>query len=82
MVARLCLAARAEAEAEIFGKLREIAADATAVLIAHRFSTVRMADEILVLEQGALIERGSHGEAHEAERDVRAGLCRVRHHDS
>ncbi|WP_330338668.1 DUF6461 domain-containing protein [Streptomyces sp. NBC_00557] len=52
----------AEAEAEIFGKLREIAAGATAVLIAHRFSTVRMADEILVLEQGALIERGSHGE--------------------
>ncbi|MER5561244.1 ABC transporter ATP-binding protein [Streptomyces sp. NPDC002506] len=52
----------AEAEAEVFGKLREIAAGATAVLIAHRFSTVRMADEILVLEQGALIERGSHRE--------------------
>lgn len=52
----------AEAEAEIFGKLQEIAAGATAVLIAHRFSTVRMADEILVLEQGALIERASHRE--------------------
>ena len=52
----------AEAEAEIFGKLQEIAAGATAVLIAHRFSTVRMADEILVLEQGALIEQGSHRE--------------------
>ncbi|MFI6155862.1 ABC transporter ATP-binding protein [Kitasatospora sp. NPDC051170] len=52
----------AEAEAEVFGKLREIAAGATAVLIAHRFSTVRMADEILVLEKGALIERGSHRE--------------------
>ena len=31
-----------------------------AVLISHRFSTVRMADRILVLENGAILEQGSH----------------------
>ncbi|MCA2215061.1 ABC transporter ATP-binding protein [Jidongwangia harbinensis] len=52
----------AEAEAEIFGRLREIAHNATALLIAHRFSTVRLADHIVVLDQGRLIEEGSHEE--------------------
>ena len=52
----------AEAEAEIFGRLREIATNATALLIAHRFSTVRMADHIIVLDQGRAIEQGSHDE--------------------
>jgi ATP-binding cassette subfamily B protein len=57
----------AQAEAEIFGRLREIAHNATALLIAHRFSTVRMADHILVIEAGRLIEQGTHAEL------VRAG---------
>jgi ATP-binding cassette subfamily B protein len=52
----------AEAEAEIFGRLREIAYNATALLIAHRFSTVRMADHIIVVDEGRLIEQGSHDE--------------------
>jgi ATP-binding cassette subfamily B protein len=52
----------AEAEAEIFGRLREIARDATSLLIAHRFSTVRMADHIIVLDDGTAIEQGSHDE--------------------
>jgi ATP-binding cassette, subfamily B, bacterial len=50
----------AEAEMEIFGRLREIAKSATALLIAHRFSTVRMADHIIVMENGRLVEEGSH----------------------
>ncbi|WP_314249994.1 ABC transporter ATP-binding protein [Streptomyces kutzneri] len=57
----------AEAEAEVFGRLSEIASGATAILIAHRFSTVRMADEILVLEGGRLIEHGSHRELMEVD---------------
>jgi ATP-binding cassette subfamily B protein len=52
----------AEAEAEIFGHLQEIAAGATTLLIAHRFSTVRMADRILVIKHGQIIEDGTHQE--------------------
>ena len=50
----------AEAEAEAFGRVRELAADKMIVLVSHRFSTVRMADEILVLQDGTITERGSH----------------------
>ena len=50
----------AEAEAELFTRLHEISKGATTLLIAHRFSTVRMADRILVLEQGRIIEDGTH----------------------
>ncbi|WP_309235400.1 ABC transporter ATP-binding protein [Streptomyces sp. TRM64462] len=52
----------AEAEAEIFARLREIADRATTLLIAHRFSTVRVADHIVVLDQGQVLEEGTHGE--------------------
>jgi ATP-binding cassette, subfamily B, bacterial len=52
----------AQAEAEVFGRLREIAGNATAILVAHRFSTVRMADHIIVLDHGRLVEQGSHAE--------------------
>lgn len=50
------------AEAEVFGKLREIASGATSLVIAHRFSTVRIADKIVVIEDGRLAEEGTHGE--------------------
>ncbi|TLS43719.1 ABC transporter ATP-binding protein [Streptomyces montanus] len=50
----------AEAEAEIFGRLRDIAGEATSLIIAHRFSTVRIADKILVMDQGRVIEEGTH----------------------
>ena len=50
----------AEAEAELFARLRVISKGATALIIAHRFSTVRIADRILVLEQGQIIEDGTH----------------------
>jgi ATP-binding cassette subfamily B protein len=52
----------AEAEAEIFARLQEIATGATTLLIAHRFSTVRMADRILVIKHGQIIEDGTHQE--------------------
>jgi ATP-binding cassette subfamily B protein len=52
----------AESETEIFSRLRQIAAGATTLLIAHRFSTVRMADRIIVIKQGKIIEDGTHQE--------------------
>ncbi len=50
----------AQAEYELFARFRELAADRTVLLISHRFSAVRMADRILVLEGGRIIEDGSH----------------------
>lgn len=50
----------AEAEAEIYARFRERAHDRIAIVISHRFSTVRMADQIAVLHQGKLLELGSH----------------------
>ncbi|TDH19748.1 ABC transporter ATP-binding protein [Segetibacter sp. 3557_3] len=50
----------ARAEFEVFQRFAELTRGKTAVLISHRFSTVRMADRILVLEKGQLIELGSH----------------------
>jgi ATP-binding cassette, subfamily B, bacterial len=52
----------AESEAEIFERMQQVAAGATTLLIAHRFSTVRKADRILVIEQGEVAEDGSHEE--------------------
>lgn len=52
----------AESEAEIFSRLRTIASGATTLLIAHRFSTVRIAQRIIVLEKGRIIESGTHEE--------------------
>lgn len=52
----------AASETEIFECMQQIAASATTLLIAHRFSTVRKADRILVIEQGKVIEDGSHEE--------------------
>lgn len=50
----------AQAEAQLFEDFRALTRDQMAVVISHRFSTVRMADEILVLDQGRIIESGSH----------------------
>ncbi|MGZ3756720.1 MAG: ABC transporter ATP-binding protein [Mucilaginibacter sp.] len=52
----------ARAEYEVFERFAELTKGKSAVLISHRFSTVRMADRILVLDQGELIEIGSHEE--------------------
>jgi len=50
----------ARAEYEVFLRFSELTAGRMAVLISHRFSTVRMADRILVLKGGELIEQGTH----------------------
>lgn len=52
----------AKAEAEVFSRFKSLASGKTAVIISHRFSTVRMADRILVLEHGGILESGSHEE--------------------
>jgi ATP-binding cassette, subfamily B, bacterial len=57
----------AEAEHAVFERFRTLARGRTTILISHRFPTVRMADRILVLEHGQVIEDGSHAEL------VRAG---------
>lgn len=52
----------ARAEYEVFQRFADLTKGKTAVLISHRFSTVRMADRILVLNKGELEEIGSHQE--------------------
>jgi ATP-binding cassette subfamily B protein len=52
----------ARAEYEVFQRFRDLSRGRTALLISHRFSTVRMADRIIVLENGRVAESGSHGE--------------------
>lgn len=52
----------ARAEYEVFQRFTELTQGRSAVLISHRFSTVRMADRILVLEKGEMKEIGSHEE--------------------
>jgi len=50
----------ARAEAQIFEQFRELAQERMVILISHRFSTVRMADQILVIQAGRVLEQGSH----------------------
>jgi ATP-binding cassette subfamily B protein len=52
----------ARAEHEVFHRFVELTFDKCAVLISHRFSTVRMADRIVVLHEGKLLEHGTHEE--------------------
>ena len=52
----------AEAEVSIFDRFRALTANKIAIVISHRFSTVRLADQIIVLDHGAVIERGTHAE--------------------
>jgi ATP-binding cassette subfamily B protein len=50
----------AGAEAEVFEHFRELTRNRIAIVISHRFSTVRVTDQILVLDEGRIVERGSH----------------------
>jgi ATP-binding cassette, subfamily B, bacterial len=50
----------AAAEAEVFQKFADLMQDKTSIIISHRFSTVRMADRILVLADGQVAEEGTH----------------------
>ena len=50
----------AKSELEVFERFAELTTDKMALLISHRFSTVRMADRIVVLDGGQLVEQGNH----------------------
>ena len=50
----------ARSEYEVFQRFAELTAGKMAMFISHRFSTVRMADRIVVLENGRIAEEGSH----------------------
>jgi ATP-binding cassette subfamily B protein len=52
----------AEAEHAIFERFRQLARGRTTLLISHRFSTVRRADRIVVIEHGQIVEQGTHEE--------------------
>lgn len=52
----------ARAETEVFTRFSELSRGRMAILISHRFSTVRMADRIVVLQNGTVIEEGTHDE--------------------
>jgi ATP-binding cassette, subfamily B, multidrug efflux pump len=49
-------------EEEILSRLRGVMRERTSIIVSHRISTVRDADQILVLDEGRIVERGSHGE--------------------
>ncbi len=52
----------ADAEYQLFQHFRELITGKTGLLISHRLSTVRMADQVLVLDGGRIVEEGSHAE--------------------
>ena len=52
----------AKAEADIFAHFAELTANRISIIISHRFSTVRRADHIIVLEKAKIMEQGSHEE--------------------
>ena len=52
----------ARSEYEVFQRFRDLSNGKTAVLISHRFSTVRMADRIVVMADGRVVEQGAHAE--------------------
>lgn len=66
----------ARAEYEVFLRFSELTAGRLAVLISHRFSTVRMADRILVLQGGGMVEQGTH-EALVAQKGLYAELFQL-----
>ena len=52
----------ARAEFELFSRFGDLAAGRTTLLVSHRFSTLSMADRILVMDEGRIIEQGTHAE--------------------
>ena len=64
----------ARAEYEVFVRFNQLMAGRMAVVISHRFSTVRMADRIVVLGDGRVIEEGTHEDAARARRALRRAV--------
>jgi ATP-binding cassette subfamily B protein len=69
----------ARAEYDIFSRFRELAQGRTTILISHRFTTVGMADRIMVLGNGSIVEQGTHAEllAHQGHYAALYGLHRL-----
>ncbi len=57
----------AEAEHAVFERFQRLAKGKTSIVISHRFPTVRLAERIIVLEKGGIVEQGTHAELLEAE---------------
>jgi ATP-binding cassette subfamily B protein len=51
-----------ETEEKIISNIKDITRNTTTIIIAHRISTIKHADEILFLEEGRIVERGNHEE--------------------
>ncbi len=64
----------AEGEAEIFERFEKLSADQSVILISHRFSTVRKASKIIVLDEGHVVEAGSHEKLAKAPKGLYAHL--------
>lgn len=62
-----------KAEYEVFKRFKELIQDQAAILITHRLSTVKMADCIYVMDQGKIVEQGSH-QALMSQQDLYANL--------
>ncbi len=70
-----------ETEAEIQAAIEQIAGKRTMIVIAHRLSTVIKADQILVLDEGRVVQRGTHAELI-AQEGLYRSLCRVQWKDA
>lgn len=71
------------AEAEVFDRFRQLIRGRSAILISHRLSTVRMADCIYVIEDGRIVERGTHDElVEQGERYAHLFETQARHYQA
>ena len=64
-----------ENEKELMDAIRELTRKKTVIMIAHRLKTVRHADQILVVDKGKIVQRGTHDELMEKDGIYRRFVC-------